>query len=129
MSVISVRQCPQRSVYLLFSIIVITVVALAAIGAGCGSGDLPLWEADPEAVPEVTEWEQVNAIVQRECTPCHGENGEEPRYDRCEDVVGNFEDLYDQVFEQNLMPPGAWPRLSSEEKLVLSRWSGEAPCR
>ena len=109
--------------------LLIVLVSCGALMAGCGSGDLPLSEADPSAVPDTTGWTQVNSIVQRECTPCHGPNGKEPRYDRCEDVVANFSDLYEQVFELNEMPPGAWPRLTSEEKLVLTRWSGDAPCQ
>jgi uncharacterized membrane protein len=112
------------------------VLALAPVAAlmallvpcGCASGDRPLAEVDPNAVPQSTTYDQVFSIIQRECLPCHDRGGEEPPFDTCEHVVENFDDLFEQVFEKNAMPPGAWPRLSSEERLVLIRWNGEGPC-
>ena len=102
--------------------------AAATILFGCTSGDRPLGEVDPNAVPQTTTYDQVNSIIQRECVPCHDKGGQEPRFDTCDHVVDNFDDLFEQVFEKNAMPPGAWPRLSSEERLVFLRWNGEAPC-
>jgi uncharacterized membrane protein len=104
-----------------------TLAALLAAW-GCASGDRPLAEIDPDAVPRSTTYGQVFLIIQRECLPCHDKGGEEPRYDTCEHILDNFDDLFEQVFEENEMPPGAWPRLSSEDRLVLLRWNGEAPC-
>jgi uncharacterized membrane protein len=101
--------------------------AALALG-GCGSGDRPLAEVDPNAVPQTTTYDQVYSIVQRQCLPCHKEGGTGPPYDTCQHVIENFDALYVQVFVTNQMPPGAWPRLSSEEKLVIERWDGEAPC-
>ena len=106
------------------------VIALVAFitALGCSSGDLPLAEVDPHAVPDTSTYEQIYSIIQRECLPCHDEGGEDPPYDTCDHVVANFGDLFEQVFEKNRMPPGAWPRLSSEDKLTLLRWNGKAPC-
>ncbi len=95
---------------------------------GCGSGDRPLAEVDPAAVPDTTTYDQVFNIVQRDCLPCHDEGGTEPPYDTCENVVANFDALFEEIFVKNTMPPGAWPRLSSEERLVILRWNGESPC-
>jgi len=108
------------------------VLAIALIAAcsiwGCASGDSPLSEVDPDAVPDSTSYDQIYSIIQRECLPCHDDGGTAPPYDTCEHVIENFDALFDQVFVKNEMPPGAWPRLSSEERLVLLRWNGEAPC-
>lgn len=95
---------------------------------GCGSGDRPLAEVDPSAVPDSTTFEQLFNIIQRECLPCHDEGGTEPRFDTCEHVVENSAALFEQVIVRNAMPPGAWPRLTSGEKLVIQRWDGGAPC-
>lgn len=96
--------------------------------SGCSSGESPLAEVDPGAVPQSPTYDQVYAIIQRDCQPCHDDGGVEPPFDTCENVVANYGDLFDQVIEKNRMPPGASPRLSSEEKLILIRWNGEAPC-
>jgi uncharacterized membrane protein len=101
--------------------------ALLAAG-GCASGDQLLAEADPDAVPQITTYDQVHSIIQRDCLPCHDTGGEDPPYDTCENILVNFDALFAQVFVENAMPPGAWPRLSSEDRLVLLRWNGEAPC-
>ena len=102
---------------------VLAVLAIAfAMVLGCGSGDRPLEAVDPDAVPTDPTWNQVFSIIQRECKPCHGDGGEDPRYVTPEDVLDGLDDLYEEVFEENTMPPGAWPRLTSEEKLAIQRW-------
>jgi uncharacterized membrane protein len=103
-------------------------MAALLVPLGCTSGDRPLGEVDPDAVPQTTTYDQVYSIIQRDCLPCHDEGGVDPPYDTCDHVVANFGVLFEQVIEQNRMPPGAWPRLSSEERLVFLRWNGEAPC-
>ena len=113
--------------------LVCAIAALLAFSAiltqsVCPSGESPLAEVDPDAVPQSPTYDQVYAIIQRDCLPCHDDGGVEPPFDTCENVVANYGDLFDQVIEKNEMPPGAWPRLSSEEKLILIRWNGEAPC-
>jgi uncharacterized membrane protein len=100
----------------------------AVVAISCASGDEPLGVVDPGAVPDTTTYDQVFSIIQRDCVPCHDEGGTEPRYDTCEDVLANYDDLIEEVFVKNTMPPGAWPRLSSEARLVIQRWDGEAPC-
>jgi uncharacterized membrane protein len=114
---------------------------------GCGSGDLPLDQVDPGAVPADPSFDMVFSIIQRECTPCHNDggeddeedadrrasagNGDNPNYETCEGVIDNLDNLYSEVFVRNTMPPGAWPRLTSEEKLIIQRWldnGAEAPC-
>ncbi len=110
------------------------VAALAIVFAlivGCGSGDRPLEAVDPDAVPADPTWHQVFSIIQRDCTPCHNDGGEDPRYVTCEDVIGDLGGLYAEIFEKNTMPPGAWPRLTSEKKLAIQRWidnGATAPC-
>jgi uncharacterized membrane protein len=116
----------------------VTAVAIAlTVFWGCASGDHPLDVVDPDAVPADPSWSQVFSIVQRECTPCHkdgassGEDEDDPRYVTCEDVISELGDLYEEIFEKNTMPPGAWPRLTSEEKLTIQRWidnGAKAPC-
>lgn len=106
-----------------------TVLAAGLTLSGCASGDSPLAEADPDAVPQSTTFDQVSAIIERECRPCHDEGGQDPPFDTCEHILENYRDLIEQVIQKNRMPPGAWPRLSSEEKLTLTRWNGVAPCR
>jgi uncharacterized membrane protein len=112
---------------------VCAIAALLALSAGltqsgCASGDSPLAQVDPNAVPDTTTYDQVFVIIQRDCLPCHDNGGVDPPYDTCENVVANYSALFNQVIETNQMPPGAWPRLSSEERLILIRWNGEAPC-
>jgi len=109
---------------------------------------MTLDQADPDAVARVPTWDQVNAIFQRQCVPCHpgsggleedgfvagaaAPEGSEPGLETCENIIKYFPNSYRRIFETNDMPPGAWPRLTSEEKLIIQRWfdAGEdAPCK
>ncbi len=129
----------------------VRVVALAAILAavGCGSGDLPLDEVDPNAAPANPTYDQVFAILQNNCVSCHdsggdggGESGyalsrprttfedDGPNMNDCVEIVAFAGDILDQI-ENNTMPPGAMPRLTSAQKLLLRRWvenGTPAPC-
>ena len=117
---------------------------------GCGSGDLTLDEADPGSVAANPTWDQVFPIFQRECAPCHTDSegeeedepedrspglapagGVEPDLQTCLTIIENLDDSLERIFEDNDMPPGAWPRLTSEEKLIIQRWIEQgavAPC-
>ena len=126
--------------------LVVALTFLLAIIAGCASGDGSLEAVDPDAVSADPSWDQVFSIIQRDCTPCHDDDGEDskddgedededdddfPPYVTCEDVIAAIDGLYEEVFEKNTMPPGAWPRLTSDEKLAIQRWIDngmKAPC-
>lgn len=115
----------------------------------CGSGDRPLETVDPDAVPADPSFDSVFAIIQRECTPCHQGDGEddslddyyvggnalanaEPGLATCKDILDAAGDIGNTVLEKNTMPPGAWPRLTSEQKLIIKRWltnGAKAPCQ
>ncbi len=114
-----------------------------------GSGELPLDQVDPEAVPAEPTFQEVFAVLHRACVPCHQGDGEdegergrvgvgarptagdaEPGLDDCAEIVLNRDSILEQV-QSDRMPPGAWPRLTSEEKLLLRRWidtGAPAPC-
>jgi len=103
----------------------------------CSSGDRTLNEADPDIVAQKPTFAQVYPIFQRDCIPCHtgtgggeedeagklsGTFGVEPGLESCEAIIRNLEDIVEDIFDDNNMPPGAWPRLTSKGKLVLERW-------
>jgi len=111
-----------------------------------GSGDRPLEQVDPDAVPQSPTYDRVYAIVHHACEPCHhsGSEGsdspvsfaravaEEDDLDlsTCNGIVSQRFDIWTTV-ENNTMPPGALPRLTSEEKLTIRRWidsGAPAPC-
>ena len=125
----------------------ITVGALIAVAfllasafLACGSGELTLDQVDPNAVPQNPSFDQVNAIIQRNCVSCHdgdsdsgsgGLFGVKPNLQTCESIIKNIDRIDKQVLDKNAMPPGAWPRLTSEEKLIIQRWIDDgapAPC-
>ncbi len=111
-------------------------VVLVAGNAGCGSGDAPLATVDPDAAPLRPTYDQVAAILNRSCVPCHGGNSAgtvtavavDPDYSQCESTLAELEGLRATVLQSGSMPPGAWPRLSSEEKLLMERWLDQGAC-
>ena len=133
----------------------ILVLVFAAGALGCdGSGDLPLDQVDPEAVSANPSYDQVFAILHNECVMCHDSGGEDdggdddggystspgtktrivaddlPDFTDCVEIVAFLDDIWEQI-ESNQMPPGAMPRLTSEQKLTIRRWidnGAAAPC-
>lgn len=124
-------------------------MVIAAVIA-CGSGDLPLDEVDPGSVPANPTYDQVYAIIDRACVPCHTDGEEDGEEDdapvkgdadarfvegafdlsTCTAVVARREDSWETIVN-NTMPPGAWPRLTSAERLTIQRWmdnGAPAPC-
>jgi len=110
-------------------------VVVAAGVAGCGSGDAPLATVDPDAAPLKPTYDQVAAILNRSCAPCHGGSSSatvtlavDPDYSQCESTLAELDGLRSTVLQTGSMPPGAWPRLSSEEKLLIERWLDQGAC-
>ena len=121
------------------------ITATAMILAACASGDRPLDEIDPASVTANPTYDQVFAIIDRECVSCHQEgDGEasdataataalledDTNLSDCVSIVAQRENIWDTI-DNNTMPPGALPRLSSEERLIIRRWidnGAPAPC-
>jgi uncharacterized membrane protein len=123
-------------------------VLLLAFLAGCSSGDRTLAEVDPDAAPANPTYDQVYAILDRNCVPCHkggsnspqpltalipredGEGGDDgfPHYDSCEGIQEDLDGIIDTAIEEGSMPPGAWPRLDERERLIISRWIEQGAC-
>lgn len=125
------------------------VVLLACLLGACASGDETLEVVDPAAVTENPTYEQIHALIQNKCGLCHdtGEGEDEsedylalgaaalaaedgPALNDCTSIVAQRFEILEQV-EDNRMPPGALPRLTSEEKLKIRRWienGAPAPC-
>ena len=116
-------------------------VILVAMMVACSSGDLTLNQADPTIVPQKPVFAQVYPIFQRDCIPCHAGTDEgsgregadkvasrnDPGMESCRSIVNNLDDIVDEVFIKNSMPPGAWPRLTSKERLTIERWVDAGP--
>ena len=115
-----------------------------------GSGELPLDQVDPAAAPADPTYDQVYTILHNRCVTCHTGDGDEddddggyaidprravtgdvePDLEDCFEIVGLRDDILEQI-ENNTMPPGAMPRLTSEQKLLIRRWvenGAPAPC-
>ena len=116
---------------------------LLSILAACASGDRTLNEADPGIVAQRPAYAQVEPIFQADCVPCHSGADEragrrlatmvaianDPGLESCQSIVNNLEDVVEEIFDKNSMPPGAWPRLTSKERLTTERWiDGGASC-
>ena len=130
----------------IFQLFILAAFAVQLVG--CASGDETLDAVDPLAVPAEPTYEAVFAIIQNKCVLCHDEGGDDesdddfvvggatvadddaPALDDCASIVALSEDILERV-EDNTMPPGALPRLTSEEKLKIRRWidnGAPAPC-
>ncbi len=121
------------------------VIAIAALFAACASGDKTLDSVDPNAVALNPTFDQVNAIIHNKCVMCHdsGSGGEDnggndnllleddlPAFETCTQIVAEAESILERI-QDNTMPPGAMPRLSSEDRLIIQRWvenDKPAPC-
>lgn len=137
---------PRRPTELTSALPLLLVLVLATGGCG-GSGDLPLDQVDPDAAPADPTYQEVFAILHNRCVSCHTGDGDdggeyapspnravaggvEPNLEDCTEIVGLRDDILQQV-EANTMPPGAMPRLRSDEKLLIRRWvenGAPAPC-
>ena len=53
--------------------------------------------------------------------------GTEPGLESCLSIINNLDDIKTDLFVDNNMPPGAWPRLTSREKLIIQRWIDDDP--
>ena len=116
--------------------------------AGCSSGDRALAEVDPDAASASPTYDQVVAILDRSCVPCHSDgdestppftslsiredgeddDDEDPNYDSCQGIQEGLEGIIETAIEEGSMPPGAWPRLDERERLILSRWIEQGAC-
>jgi len=119
---------------------------IAVVLASCSSGDKTLDAVDPNAVALNPTFDQVNAIIHNKCVMCHdsGSGGEDngggeslvlegddmQPFETCTQIVAEGESILERI-QDNTMPPGAMPRLSSEDRLIIQRWieNGKtAPC-
>jgi mono/diheme cytochrome c family protein len=106
--------------------------------SACSSGDETLASVEPASVPEFPTYDQVYTIIDRNCIPCHSDekprqgglglqeddeddDGDDPEYDSCQAIVEGYREIL-RVTSEETMPPGAWPRLSEREKLLLRNW-------
>ena len=117
---------------------------LAAVFAACDSGDRTLVEVDPEAVVADPTFEMVQRIIDRSCLPCHGGGGgddkagvriltaapveDDRNYSTCFGILDDIDGIIKTGIDNESMPPGAWPRLSEEEKLIITRWLENGAC-
>jgi len=111
--------------------LLILLAALAATFAACSSGDKTLDAVDPQAVTAHPTYDQVFAIVHNNCATCHDSGAEKiSPLTTCTDIVALRGDILGRI-QDNTMPPGVLPRLSSEDKLLIQRWvenGAPAPC-
>jgi uncharacterized membrane protein len=146
------RSTEPKSPFVSARALVLLLVVLATAWSCDGSGDLPLDQVDPDAAPANPTYDQVFAILHNRCVSCHtgsdddgGDDGGggyalvprrvitgdvEPDLEDCIEIVAFRDDILEQI-ELNTMPPGAMPRLTSEQKLLIRRWvdnGAPAPC-
>jgi uncharacterized membrane protein len=112
--------------------LVVLVLGILALVASCGQGDKTLLEADPGAVSAAPTYEDVRAIVDLNCVPCHKGKGSDltirPNLETCEGLLGDLGRVVQDAVILEKMPPGAWPRLSEEDKLTITRWIENGAC-
>lgn len=115
------------------------LLAAAASIVSCGAGEKTLGLADPLAAPLTPTYEQAKAILDAKCVGCHGGGGEsesEPdgddrNYSSCAGIVADLAGILSTSVDGGSMPPGALPRLTEREKLILTRWIAQgahSPC-
>lgn len=123
------------------------LASLISFLSGCSSGDRTLAEVDPDAAPANPTYDQVVAILDRSCVPCHGagnaspapltslasreddqEDDSDPDYDSCEGIQDGLDGIIQTAIDEGSMPPGAWPRLNERERLILVRWIEQGAC-
>lgn len=113
-------------------VLVPAALALLALASACGQGDKTLLEADPGAVSAAPTYEDVRAIVDLNCVPCHKGQGSDvtirPNLQTCEGLTGDLTRVIQDAVVLEKMPPGAWPRLSEEDKLTITRWFDNGAC-
>ena len=113
------------------SIAAACVLVSSAATMSCGSGDKTLGVADPLAAPLHPTYEQVRVILDRRCVSCHDAGDEEHNYSTCEGITSDLDGILDSSVFGGSMPPGALPRLTEREKLIIDRWTGDgalSPC-
>ena len=100
----------------------------------CAAGEGTLAAVDPEAAPLRPTYEEVFAIVEFACAPCHQESGgDEPGeddldYSTCAGIQRGLDGIRTTALTGGSMPPGAWPRLTEREKLLIERWMEQGAC-
>ncbi|MEK7314966.1 MAG: hypothetical protein AAB011_02205 [Candidatus Eisenbacteria bacterium] len=115
------------------------LLAAAVSIVSCGSGERTLGLADPLAAPLAPTYEQAKAILDTRCVGCHGGGGDselEPGgddrdYSSCAGIIADLSGILSTSVDGGSMPPGALPRLTEREKLILTRWIAQgahAPC-
>lgn len=116
----------MRSIRLTGTVAALTLSAAAL--CGCGTGDLTIAEADPEAAPAHPTWSMhIEPIMEFHCVACHDPGGqagaqEGYAYHTCEATRRGWGELVETVFEESSMPPGGAMRLQPWEELTLLRW-------
>lgn len=130
--------------------IVTLLITLTGLLVSCASGDRPLEAVDPNAAPATPTYDDVFGIIYRECVPCHDSDGNgyflftqdgkpdgvlygtaAPGLNTCGEIIDNLSGIEQDILVTNTMPPGAWPRLTEREKLIIKRWidnGAPAPC-
>ena len=115
------------------------LLAAAVSIVSCGSGEKTLGLADSLAAPLTPTYEQAKAILDAKCVGCHGGGGEsqpepggdDPDYSSCAGITADLSGILDTSVLGGSMPPGALPRLTEREKLILERWIAQgapSPC-
>jgi uncharacterized membrane protein len=104
----------------------------------CSAGDKTLTEVDNGVPPVEPTYEAVAAILDRSCAPCHHDDDEagalpgllddDRNYATCRGIESDLDDIVDSSVDHERMPPGAWPRLTEEEKLLIRTWIEQGAC-